>query len=112
MEFFQAFMIKTKACSQFYLENETQLSLRAKILTNSEFTCGQLHILSRAPSLNTSDTPVAAAQPGLKHGTQQYSTPFVLYIIERHKNIVTWLVGEKAQRIKQPYGLVVLCIMY
>ena len=23
MEFFQAFMIKTKACSQFYLENET-----------------------------------------------------------------------------------------
>ena len=68
MEFFQAFIIKTKACSQFYLENETQLSLRAKILTNSEFTCGQLHILSRAPSLNTSDTPVAAAQPGLKHG--------------------------------------------
>ena len=23
MEFFQVFMIKTKACSQFYLENET-----------------------------------------------------------------------------------------
>ena len=72
MEFFQAFMIKTKACSQFYLENETQLSLRAKILTNSEFTCGQLHILSRAPSLNTSDAPVAAAHPGLKHGTRHW----------------------------------------
>ena len=69
---FQAFIIKTEVCSQFYSENETHISLRARILTNSEFYMWPTTYYQPGTFLITSDTPVAAAQPGLKHGTQQF----------------------------------------
>ena len=61
-EVFQAFIIKTKAFSQFYSKNRTQISLRTRILTISEYymwptTCNQL-----GTSLLTPGTPVVAAR--------------------------------------------------
>ena len=61
-EVFQAFIIKTKVCSQFYLENRTHISLRTRILTNSEFYMWPTTYNQPGTSLITSGTPVAAAQ--------------------------------------------------
>ena len=61
-EVFQAFIIKTEVCSQFYLENRTHISLRTRILTNSEFYMWPTTYYQAGTFLITSDTPVAAAQ--------------------------------------------------
>ena len=61
-EVFQAFIIKTKVCSQFYLENRTHISLRTRILTNSEFYMWPTTYNQPGTSLLTPGTPVVAAQ--------------------------------------------------
>ena len=59
---FQVFIIKTEVRSQFYLENGTHISLRTRILTNSEFYMWPTTYYQPGTFLITSDTPVAAAQ--------------------------------------------------